>query len=86
MKQKHLKERRYIRFRELLIAARQNAGLSQEAVAGMIGRPQSYVSKYESGVRRLDVVEFLEVMEAIGTNPVEIIEALKQIRVTLGKA
>jgi hypothetical protein len=29
-------------------------------------RPQSFVSKYERGERRLDVVEFLDVAEAIG--------------------
>jgi transcriptional regulator with XRE-family HTH domain len=31
-------------------------------------KPQSYVSKYERGERRLDFVEFLEVAEAIGLN------------------
>ena len=29
-------------------------------------KPQSYVSKYETGERRLDVIEFLEVADAIG--------------------
>jgi len=37
--------------------ARVDAGLSQQAVADKLGKPQSYVSKIESGERRLDVAE-----------------------------
>ncbi len=37
--------------------ARIDAGLSQQVVAGKLGKPQSYVSKIESGERRLDVAE-----------------------------
>ena len=35
------------------------------ALAERLGRPQSYVSKFERGERRLDVVEFFEVMDAL---------------------
>jgi transcriptional regulator with XRE-family HTH domain len=73
---KHLKAR-YERFCDLLIKARRESGLSQEAVAERLGRPQSYVSKCESGTRRLDVIEFLEVMEAIKSDPIELIKKLK---------
>jgi DNA-binding transcriptional regulator YiaG len=76
MKQKSLK-RRYKRLQELLVEARKNAGLSQEAVAERIGQPQSVVSKIESGVRRLDVIEFMIVMEAIDSDPVDFIKKLK---------
>ncbi len=37
--------------------ARIGASLSQQAVADKLAKPQSYVSKIESGERRLDVVE-----------------------------
>ncbi|MBI5733449.1 MAG: helix-turn-helix transcriptional regulator [Candidatus Kerfeldbacteria bacterium] len=37
--------------------ARVDAGLSQRVVADKLNKPQSYVSKIESGERRLDVVE-----------------------------
>lgn len=57
---------RYRRFREDLVAARKRAGLSQEELARRLGKPQSYVSKYENGERRLDVVEVAEIAEAMG--------------------
>jgi transcriptional regulator with XRE-family HTH domain len=41
-------------------------GLSQEEVARRLRRPQSFVSKYENGERRLDIIELIEVAEAIG--------------------
>ena len=48
---------RYRQFLERLRAARLQAGLTQEEVARELGRPQSFVSKCESGERRVDVVE-----------------------------
>lgn len=42
---------------ERLRKARQEAGMTQEAVAELLGRPQSFVSKVESGGRRIDPVE-----------------------------
>lgn len=37
--------------------AREEAGLDQMTVANFLGRTQSYVSKVESGQRRIDVVQ-----------------------------
>ena len=48
---------RYQNFLERLRAARHKAGLTQSEVAAKLGRPQSFVSKCESGERRVDVVE-----------------------------
>ncbi|MBP6855484.1 MAG: helix-turn-helix transcriptional regulator [Candidatus Pacebacteria bacterium] len=42
---------------ERLRTARIEADLSQQAVADKLGKPQSYISKIESGERRLDVAE-----------------------------
>ncbi len=58
------------RFRELLIEARKKADLTQAELSSRLNRPQSFVSKYERGERRLDVVEFGEVARAIGIDPV----------------
>lgn len=54
-------------FRELLKETRAAKSLTQADVATSLGLPQSYVSKYESGERRLDFVETAEVCEALGT-------------------
>jgi transcriptional regulator with XRE-family HTH domain len=51
----------YVRLRSWLVEARQARGLTQAQLALDLGRPQSFVSKYERGERRLDFVEVLEV-------------------------
>jgi transcriptional regulator with XRE-family HTH domain len=65
---------RYDLFRQSLVEARQTNGLTQQGVAYRLGKPQSYVSKYESGERRLDVVEFLDVCEVLKVKPMTILE------------
>lgn len=50
----------------LLRDARQEQHLSQAEVARKLRRPQSFVSKYETGERRLDLVELQQVCDAIG--------------------
>jgi transcriptional regulator with XRE-family HTH domain len=53
---------------ELLRAIRVGAGLRQTDMAGALKVPQSYVSKYESGERRLDPLELQAICKAAGTN------------------
>lgn len=67
---------KYEQFRALLVEARQRAGLTQSEVASKLNQPQSFVSKYERGERRLDVIEFLEVARIIGFNPIAIISEI----------
>ena len=57
---------RYRQLVEALAAARRNAGISQVALASKLGKSQQFVSKYESGERRLDFVEVLDVAKALG--------------------
>lgn len=68
---------RYQTLKMLLIDARRNAGLTQAGLAGRLSRPQSFVSKYERGERRLDVVEFIEIAEALGIPPGKFISKLR---------
>lgn len=51
----------------LLVELRTTAQLRQEDIAEKLGKPQSFVSKYESGERRLDVLELRAVCWALGT-------------------
>jgi len=66
--------------RSLLTDARIKAGLTQIDVAIRLGRPQSFVSKYESGERRLDVVEFLEVCASVEVDPVNLLSEIELVR------
>lgn len=51
---------RYRDFLKKLRRARIEAALTQQDVARLLKRPQSFVSKCESGERRVDVVELAE--------------------------
>lgn len=51
-----------------LTAARNAAGLTQAALAEKLGRHQSFVAKYESGERRLEVIELLQVCRELGVS------------------
>ena len=73
---KSLRSPEHRAFCALLVEARHKAAINQTELARRLGKPQSYVAKYEGGERRLDVVEFLAVCRAIGTDPVRIIRAL----------
>ena len=66
----------YKLFCKLLREAREKAGLTQEDVAKRLNRPQSYVSKYESGERRLDVIEFVRVAKVLKLTPETIFKQL----------
>lgn len=50
----------YKKLIERLKQARLDAGLSQQVVADELNKPQSYISKVESGDRRLDIIEVKE--------------------------
>jgi transcriptional regulator with XRE-family HTH domain len=50
----------------LLRKIRIESGLSQKILAQILCRPQSFISKYESGERRLDLIELKQVCSALG--------------------
>ena len=66
--------------RELLVDARKKAGLTQDEVAQRLGRPQSFVAKYEGGERRLDVIELIDVAQALGADPLRLFRELMRSR------
>ena len=69
--------RKHGQLRKILVQARRDASLTQVALAKKLGRPQSFVSKFERGERRLDVAEFLEVARALGIDPAQTIADLE---------
>ena len=68
---------RYKEFQSLLVRRRKDAGLTQEAVAKRLSKPQSFVAKYERGERRIDVIEFLEIANAIDFDPEAFVRELR---------
>ncbi len=66
----------YAKFCDLMVAARKEHGLTQVDLAERLGQPQPFVSKFERGDRRLDVVDFLAIVKAIGADPHQIIQQM----------
>ena len=58
---------------------RLEANLTQKTLCKRLNRPQSFVAKYESGERRLDVMEFIEIADAIGFDPAVFITELRAL-------
>ncbi|MCA1612769.1 MAG: helix-turn-helix domain-containing protein [Acidobacteria bacterium] len=63
----------------LLREIRIEAGLTQMELAAHIERDQTFVSKYESGQRRLDVLEVREICQAIGITLEEFARRLEKV-------
>lgn len=57
---------RHQEFIQFLVSARKAAGVTQVELAARLDRHQSFVSKVERGERRVDVVEFCQIAEALG--------------------
>jgi transcriptional regulator with XRE-family HTH domain len=64
---------------EVLVRARERAKLKQADVAARLGLPASYLSKIESGTRRLDVIELIRIAEAMGIDPAELVREVNSV-------
>jgi DNA-binding XRE family transcriptional regulator len=53
---------------DVLIEARKEAGVTQSELAKRLGKPQPWVSKVETGVRRIDIIEFIEISDGLNVN------------------
>ncbi len=65
---------RKTRLAALLRQVRQDANLTQLQLAEKIGQTQSYVSKYESGEQRLDLIELEAVCRVVGISLSDFVE------------
>jgi transcriptional regulator with XRE-family HTH domain len=68
---------KYVRFLHLLRQLREQAGLTQVELAQRLDTTQSFISKCESGDRRIDIVELQAFCEAMGTNLVRFAETFE---------
>jgi len=69
----------YQRLIALLVDARKDAQMTQQDLSARLGKPQSYVSKYERGERRLDVIEFLQITLNLKTDPYLLLRELEPL-------
>ena len=60
---------------DALIAARKQAGLTQDQLAALLNQHQSFVARVESGERRIDVVELIVLARALRTDSVNLLAA-----------
>ncbi len=65
---------------DLLRQIRRAPGLRQVELAQRLGKPQSYVSKYESGERRLDLLDLEQVCQAVGITMVSFTKRFERSR------
>lgn len=75
---KSLHSKRYTIFREMLATAREDCGMTQSELAIHLGKPQSFVSKYESGDRRLDFTEFAEIAAVLSVDLAQFIHRYQE--------
>jgi len=73
-------------FRSLLVSAREKSGLTQVQIAERLEKPQSFISKYERGERRLDFTEFIELADVLGVDVADFVSSYKsKIQITIQK-
>ena len=63
-----------------LAALRVGRGVTQSALAASLGKPQSFVSSYEKGQRRLDVLEFCRIVETLQGDVAAVFSEVLQTR------
>jgi transcriptional regulator with XRE-family HTH domain len=57
---------------ETLVSAREKSGLTQAMLAKAVGKDQSFISNIENSQRRVDVLEFYALAQAMGADPVKL--------------
>ncbi|HYE29436.1 MAG TPA: helix-turn-helix transcriptional regulator [Allosphingosinicella sp.] len=71
-------ERPADRLRRRLHEARRARGLRQSDLADRLGRPQSFVSNYERGTRRLEVSEFIQIAHILALDAAAVVAELAE--------
>lgn len=64
---------------KILTEARENAGMTQTELAEKLGEYQSFVARLESGQRRVDVVELIELAEVLGFDASKAVKVLQLV-------
>lgn len=57
---------------EVLLDLRRSSGVTQVELAKRLGKTQAFISTFERGIRRIDLIEFYAIVRALGGDPVAI--------------
>lgn len=74
---KGFQDERYRKLIGLLVAKRKALGLTQQSMATRLGMHQQVVSRYETGERRLDAIELVDVAAALELDAAELLKAFR---------
>jgi transcriptional regulator with XRE-family HTH domain len=66
-------------FLSLLRELRVKAGLRQVDMARALGKPQAFVSYYESGARRLDLLELRQICKILGVSLLDVVRKFEKL-------
>ncbi|KAA8732685.1 helix-turn-helix transcriptional regulator [Acinetobacter qingfengensis] len=75
---KTIYQQRYQILIDCLIAARKQARMTQTQIAHQLGKPQSYIAKIEGKDRKLDIIEYIEICEALNIQPSEVLKIIEK--------
>ena len=75
---KTIHNKRHKRLVEVIISKRKEAGIRQVQLAKKLKRSQTWIVRLESGDRRIDVIELIDLADAIGFDAPAIIASLQQ--------
>lgn len=62
---------------QLLVEARAEKGVTQASLASRLGKPQSFIAKIEGGERRIDVIEFFAIADALEIDALKLLTRLE---------
>jgi transcriptional regulator with XRE-family HTH domain len=72
-------QKKYGALGAVLAAARGKVGLTQKQLSKRLGKPQSFVSNYERGQRRIDVLELIRIAEVLNADPGKLFGEVKRV-------
>ena len=71
-----IQPKEYKRVGRILASARQTAGLTQVSLAKKLRKPQSFVSSYEIGQRRIDILELVRIANVLGADALALLKEI----------
>jgi transcriptional regulator with XRE-family HTH domain len=76
---KTLRSKRHKALIAILTQRREAAGMTQTQLADKLGEYQSFIARLESGQRRVDLVEFLELAEVLEFDAGKVLAAMRRV-------